>query len=108
MISNNLRIIENKGVKYIDYPFFDDLAFVKAIGSTRYGGVSSGENNSSMNLGFKTIDEEKNVQKNYEIFADAVGLDCDRIVTSSQFPSASAECTSMPRCIPDAGKSNIL
>ena len=85
MKSNNLRIIENKGVKYIDYPFFDDLAFVKAIGSTRYGGVSSGENNSSMNLGFKTIDEEKSVQNNYEIFADAVGLDCDKIVTSSQF-----------------------
>ena len=85
MQSKNLRIIENKGVKYIEYPFFEKLGFVKAIGSTRYGGVSCGKDNSSMNLGYKTLDDAKNVRENYRIFADAVGISEDSIVTSSQF-----------------------
>lgn len=85
MKSNNLRIIENNGVKYIEYSFFDKLDFVNTIGSTRYGGVSNGRDNYSMNLGFATVDAKENVYRNYEIFADAVGLNCDNIVTSSQF-----------------------
>lgn len=85
MKSNNFKISEKNDVKYIEYPFFDKLKFVKAIGSTRYGGVSNGKDNASMNLGFSTVDQKENILKNYEIFADAVDLSCDRIVTSSQF-----------------------
>ena len=85
MKSKNLVIKENNEVKYIEYSFFDKLGFVRAIGSTRYGGVSDGIDNSSMNLGFNTIDNKENVQSNYTIFANATGLNENMIVTSSQF-----------------------
>ena len=56
--------------------------------STRLGGVSLLPHTSSLNLAFGRGDERETVLENLRIFADAVGVDAERIVSVSQIHSA--------------------
>ena len=78
---------ENKGVKYLTYSLFEELDFINQASSTRVGGVSEGPLG-QMNFGAATRDSRENIKKNYEIFCDAVGIDVESVVISSQFHNA--------------------
>ncbi len=56
---------------------------LKTCFSTRHGGVSTGHL-SSMNLGRNHGDDDTNVDKNYDVLCEAVGLNRSKIVTGSQ------------------------
>lgn len=97
MRSQMSRISEYEDVKYIEYPIFDKLKFVKCVSSTRYGGVSHGMC-ASMNLGFKTSDTKENVSENYRIFGKAVGIKTEEMVASSQFHNANIRVCTKEDC----------
>ena len=60
-----------------------DRAGLKHCFSTRLGGVSKG-GYASMNLGFNRGDANENVHKNYELIAEALGVEKDRMCLSQQ------------------------
>lgn len=62
---------------------FDDLSFVNAAFSTRFGGVSKGCLG-EMNLGFSRGDSQEVVAGNYRIFCMAMGADWEKLVLSDQ------------------------
>ena len=51
--------------------------------TTRLGGVSQGHL-SAMNIGTHRGDDPENVKRNYEILADALGFDVNRVVLTHQ------------------------
>ncbi|MBO8168091.1 MAG: peptidoglycan editing factor PgeF [Thermoanaerobacteraceae bacterium] len=74
------RIEEAGGVKYIAYKGFQK---VRAVFSTRIGGVSSSPF-ASLNLGLHTGDDRQAVLQNRTLFAGAVGTAVSRWVTAQQ------------------------
>ena len=81
--TNQLKCNDVGGVVYYSFPSIDGLGFVKHGFSTRFGGVSHGDF-ASMNLGFGRGDSDSNVRKNYVLLCDAIGVDAQRLVLSSQ------------------------
>ncbi len=74
----------NKVNEVVYYSFENiDKHGLKTCFSTKHGGVSTGHL-SSMNLGRTHGDDNANVDKNYDILCDTVGLNRKRIVTGSQ------------------------
>ena len=71
--TNNLSFHKNKDIYYITFPSFDASKLVRHCFTTRLGGVSK-DSYQSLNLGFNTTDDEKNVNKNYELLCEAVGI----------------------------------
>lgn len=67
---------------YFTFESFQKTGIVKHCFSTRKGGVSTGVYD-SMNLQFRN-DKKENVIKNYKIICDAIGIDYQNIVFSSQ------------------------
>lgn len=65
---------EKNGVLWISNPGLEALSFIKSGTSTRLGGVSEGSF-ASMNLAFHKGDSIENIQENYRIFFEAVGLE---------------------------------
>lgn len=80
----NLKFSDSVG--YLTFKALDKYNFVKHCFSTRYGGVSGSEF-SSMNLSYGVNDIREKVDKNYEIFCDALGFSRENIVSSSQVHS---------------------
>ncbi|MDV3428947.1 MAG: peptidoglycan editing factor PgeF [Bacillota bacterium] len=81
--TRNLNI-NNKGqVYYLTFPSFNKYSFQVHGFSTRLGGVSSGIYE-SMNLGFNRGDDYGNVLENYKLFSEALGINHENLVFSSQ------------------------
>ena len=81
--TKNLNI-DNKGqVYYLTFPSFNKNNFLVHGFSTRLGGVSSGIYE-SMNLGFNRGDDYSNVLENYKLFSEALGINYENLVFSSQ------------------------
>ncbi len=78
-----MAVNKKNEVTYYTFPRLDEYSFIKHGYSSRYGGTSRGIYE-SMNLGFNLGDENKNVLKNYELFAKALGINCNNMVLSSQ------------------------
>lgn len=70
-------------VLYFKIPSFDELGLVKHCFTTRIGGVSKSPYR-SMNLGTKTMDNNKDVLKNYEIICNTLEIDFKNLVLSDQ------------------------
>lgn len=62
---------------------FERTGLVRHCFTTRLGGVSEGEA-ASLNLGFQRKDTKENVLNNYQIVADAIGVDVGKMVASNQ------------------------
>lgn len=74
---------EVNGVCYLTFDIFSNDP-ITAVYSTRIGGVSEGCFE-AMNLGFSRGDNKESVHKNYELFAEAVGVPLGDMVLSSQY-----------------------
>lgn len=74
---------ENNGVSYITFNILNDISWLKNAFSTRVGGVSDGIY-SSMNLSYTLNDDAKNVDKNFNIFGSATGINVEDMVYSMQ------------------------
>lgn len=77
------NINEIQDFKYITFPSFEEYDDIFHCFTTRAGGVSEGTF-ASMNLGFSTGDDDKNVKRNIEIMAERLNLDIDNIVETHQ------------------------
>lgn len=98
MNSKNCIISEKNNVVYITYPNLEKLGFIKHASSTRIGGVSEIEYLSTMNLGYHTDDCADNVRKNFEIFASAIGIDINDMVSSRQRHNENIKTASRADC----------
>ena len=83
MVSNNLRIIKQGDLEYIQFPKLCECGCVRHIFSTRLGGVSVGDA-AWMNVSFNKDSSRENVLKNYEILCKAVGINPENLVLSRQ------------------------
>lgn len=72
-----------KSVGQVQYVEFDSLSHVRHGFSLRTGGVSQGHCE-SLNFTLNTGDTEENVKKNYEIFAEALGVEPGSLCLSKQ------------------------
>ena len=77
------KLNRKNGVSYYTITSFEETGLVKHGFSTREGGVSNGCY-SSMNFRFHCDDTRKNVLKNFEIMADTLGMDYNKLVLSKQ------------------------
>lgn len=84
MDSKTMKLIKNKGVKYINFNIYKEFSNLIAVHSTRIGGISEGVFK-SMNLGFTRGDKKEYVLENYELFADAINVDVNKMVLSDQW-----------------------
>lgn len=71
------------GIPYISFNALENTGMVVNAFSTRQGGVSKGDL-STMNLGFNRGDLDENVLENHKIFAKAIGVPYENIVTTNQ------------------------
>ncbi|HBI60631.1 MAG TPA: peptidoglycan editing factor PgeF [Lachnospiraceae bacterium] len=70
-------------VPVIRFRAFDEMEFINAAFSTRFGGVSSGCF-ATLNLGFGRGDSEENVSENYRLFCESMGVSTKHLVLSDQ------------------------
>jgi len=86
--SSKPRLIKDKinDIIYLKSPLFEDIPWIKSGMSTRIGGVSTGCC-SSMNFAYNVHDTIENVNENYRLFTEAVGINSDKIVTPRQIHS---------------------
>ena len=77
------KLNRKNGVSYYTITSFEKTGLVKHGFSTREGGVSDGCY-SSMNFRFHCDDTRENVLKNFEIMADTLGMDYNKLVLSKQ------------------------
>ena len=77
------KLNRKNGVSYYTITSFEETVLVKHGFSTREGGVSDGCY-SSMNFRFHCDDTRENVLKNFEIMADTLGMDYNKLVLSKQ------------------------
>ena len=82
-------------IRYLTFPSFDELGFVRDIFTTREGGVSTGYH-ASMNLSFTNGDDPEAVEENYRLIAPVVGVSLDHIVRTQQ-----THTTNVVRVTPD-------
>lgn len=79
------RLVKSEnGVEYL----ISDIIPCKHGFSTRTGGISALPHTSSLNLAFGRGDREETVLGNLKLFAEAVGFDAKRTVSTSQIHSA--------------------
>ena len=76
------KLNRKNGVSYYTITSFEETGLVKHGFSTREGGVSDGCY-SSMNFRFHCDDTRENVLKNFEIMADTLGMDYNKLVLSN-------------------------
>lgn len=76
-------IKENGGVPYITFDILNNISWLKNAFSTRVGGVSEGIY-STMNLSYTLNDDLGCVNKNFEIFGNAIGVKVEDMVYSMQ------------------------
>lgn len=70
-------------LEYLTFPMLDATGLVEHIVTTRHGGVSEGIFG-AMNLSFGRGDAKENVEKNYQIVANAMHSDSQDIVCTHQ------------------------
>lgn len=87
----------NGNVKYLSFKSLDELEIVTNAFSTRIGGVSK-DCFATMNLGFTNGDEVADVNRNYELFADAIGVRLDHMVRSKQTHTTNIKVVSEADC----------
>ena len=75
--------IQKEGVVYFVFNIFKGQNQFKHAFSSKLGGVSKGHLE-SLNLGFSVGDDRQNVLDNYKIFCDAVGVNCNNVVSAGQ------------------------
>jgi len=73
-------------LKYYTFESFENINFVGHCFSTRLGGVSEGYL-STLNLGFSRGDIPDNVDRNFDIICDALGVNKEQCVTLRQVHS---------------------
>ncbi|MCL2573625.1 MAG: peptidoglycan editing factor PgeF [Defluviitaleaceae bacterium] len=78
-----MKKVEKNGVVYFVFENIEAAGIVRHGFSSRIGGVSQGYF-ASMNLGKNRGDSTDNVEKNYQLFCDAIGCDVDSIVRLNQ------------------------
>ena len=83
------KLNRKNGVLYYTITSFEETGLVKHGFSTREGGVSDGCY-SSMNFRFHCDDTCENVLKNFEIMADTLGMDYNKLVLENKFDSVDA------------------
>ncbi len=76
-------LVKKGDLCYYKIDSFEKTGLVKTAFTTRYGGVSEGAY-SSLNLRVNSADSIENVRKNYDIIANALGIDASRFVLSKQ------------------------
>ena len=75
---------ENNGVLYYEIaPWREKYPKVRAVFSSRIGGVSEGER-ATMNLSFKRADTKEQVEENYRRLCRAAGLNEEKLVLTRQ------------------------
>lgn len=67
---------------FLSFAIFQEHPLIAGF-STRLGGVSEGVYE-SMNLSFSSSDEKQTVLANFRLFAEAIGVDLERMVLTSQ------------------------
>lgn len=72
-----------RGVVHYGIPFLEESGLVKAVFSTRLGGVSTGET-ARMNLGMHRQDAPDNVRENYRLLLSAAGMEPENLVVTRQ------------------------
>ncbi len=77
------KLNRKNGVSYYTVTSFEETGLVRHGFSTRLGGVSEGCY-ADMNFRFNCDDPRENVQKNFKIMADTLGMDYSRMVLSKQ------------------------
>ncbi|AFS78324.1 putative multi-copper polyphenol oxidoreductase laccase [Gottschalkia acidurici 9a] len=80
---NKFKLNEKGEVKYYTVPSFDDTLLVTHAFTTRLGGVSKDPFN-SLNLGFKTGDNKKDIIENFKIISESLESKIDNLVLSDQ------------------------
>ncbi len=82
---NNINTTKIKGqnVPFITYHTLNDIDWVINGFSTRIGGVSDGQY-AQMNLSFMLGDSAHNVNRNFHVFGDAIGVSVEDMVYSHQ------------------------
>ena len=93
------RLTKINGIPFITFPALDRLAMVKAVFSTRYGGVSSGIYE-SMNLNDNRGDNPEAVAENFRRVSAALHTELDHMVRSDQTHTANVRVMTQE----DAGK----
>ncbi len=78
-----LRMVEQEGVPFLEFPLLKNMNCVNHGFSTRLGGVSTGIF-TSMNLSFVRGDDEQLVQENYTRISRAIGVKKEKMVCSKQ------------------------
>lgn len=73
-------------LEFYTFDSFDDIDFIGHCFTTRLGGVSEGFL-SSLNLGFSRGDKAENVDRNFDIICDALGIKKEQCVTLRQVHS---------------------
>ncbi len=75
---------QKNNMPYYTFRAAEGLDFIDYAVSTRFGGVSEGEHLKWLNLGSKTRDSKQNVQKNYTLFCEALGMNPKNVVLGNQ------------------------
>ncbi|MBL7994216.1 laccase domain-containing protein, partial [bacterium] len=74
---------EKDSLRYGKFTCFDTFPFVKAVFSTRIGGVSDAPFD-QLNMGITTDDKKENIEENRRRFFEAVGIDKNLVVIQKQ------------------------
>lgn len=83
-LNEELLLVEDNGLKYIQFKCFQEYTGVFAHAfTTRIGGVSTGEC-STLNLGFNRKDTPENVRENFLRICRSAGMDSSTLVFSNQ------------------------
>ena len=82
MMENKINKADN-GVVYLTFPILEDTGIIRHGFSTRLGGVSKGYF-STMNLAYSRGDDKQNVDMNFDLFCEAIGVEKSSCVTSRQ------------------------
>lgn len=83
-VENNItKLNTTKRAPYLTFPALSSLNYIKHGFSTRLGGVSEGYYQ-SMNLSYSVGDEKKNVDTNYRIICDSLGIKYEDVVATHQ------------------------
>lgn len=70
-------------VPVLRFHAFDEMKFVNAAFSTRFGGISTGHL-SELNLGFGRGDSDETVRQNFSLFCESMGVSSQTLVLSDQ------------------------
>lgn len=104
MSSSKLIQREKNGVVYFTSPLFEKISWLSHGISTRHGGVSTGCC-STMNLKPSIYDDNENINKNYQLFCKAVGINPENVVTMDQVHGNNVEVVTKDHictgCIPE-------